>query len=440
MSRQLADLDSYDVVVVGGGSAGCSAAVAAARLGRRVLLVERYGFLGGTGTAVLDTFYGFYTPGATSRRVVGGIGWQVIERLDAAGAMLLRPNSYGAGTGVTYNPETLKLVWDELVTTAGVQLLLHALCTEVQRAPEGWRLRLATRSGQRDVLAAWLVDASGDAQAATWAGAASEPVDPRRLQSMTTTFRVVNVDDAQARQVPHARLAQLMREASERGHELPRLEGSIHRTPIAGSWVANMTRVSGRNPLVPEELTEAEIEGRRQAVSYVRFLRDFVPGYRDAALAWVSTQIGIRESRRIIGEYTLTRDDVLRGATFGDRVALCGAPIEDHRAGEGTTWEYLPDGQVVGIPLRCLVPKGAERLLVAGRCLSATHDAHAAVRSIGQCMAMGQAAGTAAALAFDAGTGVRGLDIASLHAALREGGAILDPPAAPAREAGSCSA
>lgn len=415
----------FDIVVVGGGSAGSTAAIAAARHGKRVLLVERYGFLGGTGTSVLDTFYGFFIPGQDSRRVVGGIPWKVVQALEAERAMMLRPNSYGAGSGVTYNAEVLKVVWDRLIRASGSQVLLHTLCTGVTRLEDGWQLHLNTRTDARTVQARLLIDASGDAQAATWAGAASEPLEPQKLQSLTTTFRVVNVDAEQAGTVKHRRLSELMEEAYQQGYQLPRREGSIHITPVAGSYVANMTRISGVNPLVPEELTDAEIEGRKQVLEYVRFLRDRVPGYAQAELVWLSTQVGVRESRRIVGEYTLTREDVLSAARFPDAVALCGAPIEDHHAGTGTHWEYLPEGETVDIPLRSLIPRGVARLLVAGRCLSASHEAHAAVRSIGQCMAMGQAAGTVAALALDEDCDVRSLDLARLRATLIADGAIL---------------
>jgi len=234
------------------------------------------------------------------------------------------------------------------------------------------------------------------------------------------------VDPEQANAVKHERLVELMEETSRRGYNLPRLDGSIHRTPIPGSYVANMTRISDVNPLVPEDLTRAEMEGRRQAMEYARFLSDCVPGYGQATLDWLSTQVGVRESRRVIGEYTLTRQDVLEARKFEDGIALCGAPIEEHHAGSGTRWEYLPPGETVAIPFRSLVPQDAPNLLVAGRCLSASHDAHAAVRSMGQCMAMGQAAGTAVAQALDEGVDARDLDVTHLRSTLVADGAILE--------------
>lgn len=417
----------YDVLVIGGGSAGCAAAVAAARHGARVLLVERYGFLGGTGSSVLDTFYGFYTPGEgeAARQVVGGIGWEVVERLQDRDRVLMRPNTYGAGTGITYNPEVLKTVWESLVLEAGADLLLHTLAIGVDKEESIWNVELATRTDRRMVQAPLLIDASGDAQAATWAGAQCDMVDPSRLQALTTTFRMVNVDEVAARQVAHADLVKRIDAARVEGFDLPRRDGSIHVTPIAGSMVANMVRVGGRNPLDPEELTLAEVDGRRQALEYARFLRERVPGYAAADLAGMSVQIGIRESRRIVGDYTLTRDDVIAARRFDDGIALCGAPIEDHRSGTDTDWEYLTPGAAVEIPLSCLLPRGIDGLLVAGRCLSATHDAHAAVRSMGQCMAMGQAAGTVAAVAIQTKSRIRSIGTRKVRSALVADGARL---------------
>jgi hypothetical protein len=183
------------------------------------------------------------------------------------------------------------------------------------------------------------------------------------------------------------------------------------------------------NATDPALLSAAELEGRRQALEYVRFLKDKVPGYEKAALAAFGTQIGIRETRRVRGEYRLTREDVLGARDFEDAIGLCGAPIEDHHGGKDTAWAYLPDGAAVGIPYRTLLPQGLENLLVAGRCFSATHDAHASVRSMGQCMAMGQAAGAAAALALARGTTPRGLPFRELRDRLLALGAVLETPA-----------
>jgi hypothetical protein len=227
-----------------------------------------------------------------------------------------------------------------------------------------------------------------------------------------------------------------MREAAEGGgYELPRRDGSDHRTPVEGMTAPIMTRLSSTrrdgdrvvNATDPGLLTEAEMAGRRQALEYVRFLVDRVPGYERARLVGLGTQVGVRETRRVHGDARLTADDVLSARQFDDQIGLCGAPIEDHHAGTGTTWRYLPDGQAVGIPFGTLVARDAANVLVAGRCFSATHDAHASVRSMGQCMAMGQAAGTAAALAVARHLDPRELPFSRLRAALSEAGAVLTP-------------
>ena len=221
---------------------------------------------------------------------------------------------------------------------------------------------------------------------------------------------MANVDMAARRTIDKDRLHALMADAAADGYDLPRREGSDHVTPIDGVTATIMTRLDQvrrdddgqvRNATDPELLTELEILGRRQALEYARFLVDRVPGYAGASLVSLGTRLGVRETRRIYGDYRVTAADVLAARTFDDAIGLCGAPIEDHHGGAdgGTTWRYLPDGETVGIPLRSLIVRDGSNALVAGRCFSATHDAHASIRSMAQCMAMGQAAGTTAALA-----------------------------------------
>ncbi len=432
-----------DVCVVGAGSAGSTAAIAAARTGASVLLIDRLPFLGGTSTAVLDTFYGFYTPGSEARKVVGGIGDDVVAALRDLGPVVERPNTYGAGTGVTYLAEHLKIAWERLVTESGARPLLHTLLQAVE-VHDGRveSIVVATRAGLGRVRARAFVDASGDADLCAFAGFGHETagdIDP--AQTLTTTFRMANVDLERRRAVPRTEFHRLIAEAGESGdYDMPRREGSDHATPVDGVIATIMTRLDsvrrghdGRivNATDPWFLTEAEIAGRRQALEYVRFLVDRVPGYERASLVALGTQIGVRETRRVFGDYRLTRDDVLAARGFDDGIGLCGAPIEDHHGAADTVWQYLPEGQAVGIPYRALVVRDALNVLVAGRCFSATHDAHASVRSMAQCMAMGQAAGTAAAVSVATGRDPREIDIAALCDRLRRDGAILDLADAP---------
>ena len=438
---QLPSLGNYDVIVVGSGSAGSPAAIAASRQGAKTLLLERLPFLGGNSTAVLDTFYGFYTPGTKSLEIVGGLPIEVRQRLAAYDAVLERPNTYGAGTGVTYHPEYLKVVWESMAKESGVHVLLNAsLQDAIVSSRRITSLIVATTAGLHRVDAQMFVDASGDANLCHFAGFDYElagDIDP--AQTLTTTFKMVNVDVVRRMQLRKEEFHALMAEAAESGkYDLPRKEGSDHITPVDHMTATVMTRLDSYrkdstgqtvNATDPHLRTEAEQMGRRQAIEYVRFLKDRVPGYENAQLASFGVMIGIRETRRVYGEYRLTRDDVLTARQFDDQIGLCGAPIEDHHGGTDTKWEYLPEGKAVGIPLRTLIPKRAHNLFVAGRCFSATHDAHASVRSMGQCMAMGQAAGSAAAHCVVNRLAPQEIPIKTLQDQLREAGAVLEVPA-----------
>jgi hypothetical protein len=288
-----------------------------------------------------------------------------------------------------------------------------------------------------------VIDASGDADLCHHAGFGLEVAgELGPAQTLTTTFRMANVDHERRRTIGKEGLHALMADAVASGrYDLPRREGSDHITPVEGMTATVMTRVEhvergadGRviNATDPDVLSRAEMDGRLQALEYARFLVGEVPGYEDASLIALSSQIGLRETRRVHGDHRLTREEVLGAVQFDDQVGLCGAPIEDHHGGkgDGTTWEYLPDGAAVGIPLASLVVRDASNALVAGRCFSATHDAHASVRSMAQCMAMGQAAGTVAAMAAEGDGQVRAVPAENVRDRLRRDGAILEVPAA----------
>ena len=430
------ELTGYEVVVVGAGSAGATAALAASQLGARTLLIDRLPFAGGTSTGVLDTFYGFYTPGNEAKKVVGGIPDQVVAELKKIGPVVERPNTYGAGTGVTYNPEHLKVAWERLLRKSNVSLLLHSLVHEVKnqngRITE---ITLANRAGIYRVSGQVFIDCSGDADLTHLAGFSYERAgDISAAQTLTTTFRMVNVDMKERKSITKDRLHELMQEAASEGYELPRREGSDHITTVPNTTATVMTRLDsirknqdGFESVVedPFFLTESEMKGREQALEYSRFLKDKVPGYKDSDIYGLSTFLGIRETRRVYGDYRVTREDVLTARQFDDQIGLCGAPIEDHHSGDGTQWRYLPEGSAVGIPLSALRVKDSENTLVAGRCFSASHDAHASIRSMAQCMAMGAAAGINAALAVKEKKTIREIPITDVQRKLREGGAIL---------------
>lgn len=442
MSNSVNVQQSYDIVVVGAGSAGVTAAIAAARQGTgRVLLLERYGFLGGVSTQSLDTFYGFFTPGDAPLKVAGGIPDEVVDRLDRHGDVFLRPNTYGAGTGVTYNPEYLKVVWDDLVSEAGADVLVHTQLVGIERhGSEGHRLHLLTLGGPLQIIARRVIDASGDAHAANYLGAPLEEagiLEP--AQTFTTTFRMCNVDLHAYEAAGGKKMLQAtMAAAVENGtYGLPRKSGSIHEMVQPNCIATVAVRVPFVTPFDPRALTVAEREGRRQAFIYEDFLRNEVPGFADAKIIGMSSpQIGIRESRRLYGTYRLTRDDCLSKARFDDAILLCGAPIEDHRLGndgqEETEWTYIPGGGAYQVPYRCITAHGFETLWVAGRCFSATHSAHASCRSMAQTMSLGQAAGVAAALSIALDCGAAQVPIEALQDRLLSLGAVLTEPSTPA--------
>ena len=388
---------------------------------------------------MLDTFYGFYTPGAQSKKVVGGISDDVMDRLRQHDAWLERPNTHGAGTGVTYHPEYLKVVWEELVHEAGAEILLNAWMQDVEVRDQSIRsLVAATKLGLRNFTAEVFIDASGDADLCHFGGFKYElagEIDP--AQTLTTTFKLCNVDVARRKSVSKKEFHSLMAAAAESGqYQLPRKEGSDHITPVDHMTATIMTRLASYvkrdgkvvNATDPELLSQAEISGRRQAIEYIRFLRDKVPGYEKAQLSTFGMQIGVRETRRVYGEHRLTKAEVLAAKQFDDQIGLCGAPIEDHHGGADTAWAYLPDGQCVGIPWGTLIPQGSQNLLVAGRCFSSTHDAHASVRSMAQCMAMGQAVGTAVAIMVRKKLAPQEIPVTQLQTELRKNGAILETP------------
>ncbi|UVI33201.1 FAD-dependent oxidoreductase [Paenibacillus spongiae] len=419
-----------DVVVLGGGAAGVMAAAAAARNGAKVLLVEGQNCLGGSRTATgVDTFYGFFTPGKSPKKIVGGIPDEIVNRLKEENKLFERQNTYGAGTGLTYDVEALKIAYEDLVQSSGCQLLFHTTACHVEaedgRVSSVW---LANKAGITEVKAKYFVDTTGDADIVARAGGrfdAGSESEPN--QSLSTIFFMGNVDLEKAKTVSHEQMVNLMKEANEsKEFQLPRIDGSYHRTPNPGVIQANMVRVKNIDATDPYSLTKAEIEGRKQVQQYANFLKAKVAGFENAFLMSTSQYIGVRETRKIEGHYVLTEDDVVSGRKFKDSIACCGAPVEDHNPGEGTRWVYVADEGHYHIPYRSLVPQKLKNVIVAGRCLSATHGAQASARNSAQAMAMGQAAGTAAAIAFATNRDFADVDIDKLRQTLAQQHAIID--------------
>ncbi|MDT7829318.1 FAD-dependent oxidoreductase [Pricia sp. S334] len=435
-SKPIKKFYETDILIIGSGSAGSTAAIAAASGKYEVTMVERYGFPGGTSTQMLDTFYGFFTPSASPKKIVGGIPHRVVDALDRTGNIFLRPNTYGAGTGVNYNPEKLKQVWDNLLLEGGVRIFYHSTLVGVESTGETSTCVFFHKGmGFFSITAKRIIDASGDADYCHWANLPYEKAGEKEpAQSMTTTFRMANVEQQEYEAAGGKKmLKEKMAEAYEKGsHPLPRKEGSAHEMcqPKCISTVA--VKVVDLDPLDVEGITKAEIEGRRQAFVFEDFFRAEVPGYQNAKIIGLSHQIGVRETRRVFGEYRLTKADCMQAKTFDDQIFLCGAPIEDHRksddGGSETFWQYVPEGGVYGVPYRTIVPKNGQNTWAVGRCFSATHDAHASCRSMAQTMSMGQAAGLAALVSLDTDQNAKNIDFNKLQDALLNQGAILEMP------------
>jgi hypothetical protein len=428
-------LAETDVLVIGAGSAGCLAALAAASQKKlSVMLVERYGFPGGTSTQMLDTFYGFFTPGTSPKKIVGGLPDRVVGELCETNDTFLRPNSYGAGTGVNYNPERLKLVWDKLITEAGINYLLHTSLADVVREESERKTCIFwNKSGFYKVKARRVIDASGDADFCALSGYPFEMAGENEpAQSMTTTFRMSTVNQQKFESAGgNKMMKERMADAFEnQTHLLPRKEGSAHEMCQTSCVSTVAVKVSDLNALKIDELTKAEIEGRKQAFEYERFFRDRVPGYEDSKIIGLSHQIGVRETRRVYGEHRLTKEECLSGRIPDSSVLLCGAPIEDHRKGKDgqdeTYWEYIPGTGIYGVPYGTLVPTGSSMTWVVGRCFSATHDAHASCRSMAQTMSMGQAAGLATVQSLKTDCDAKDVDVAMLRNELVRFGQILE--------------
>jgi hypothetical protein len=414
------------LVIVGGGPAGLCAAVAAAEQGVEVLLLERYGFVGGMATAgLVNPFMPYYTGGHLINR---GLFERLVERLKAAGGWTARTDYWGRDA---FDPEVLKQEALDMLLQAGVRLRLHTLLVEVQAADgRVQRLLVAGKSGLEVVEGELFLDATGDGDLAAWAGA---PFQEGRAadglcQPLTLNFRVGGV--AEEKMPSREEITQLYREARKRQElDNPRENVLWFYTTRPGEIHFNTTRVVGHRATSTDDLSAAEITARRQVHQMMTFLRQHVPGFEQAHLLATAPQIGVRESRRILGRYYLTVDEVLAAADFPDTVARGCYPVDIHNpAGEGTTIRSLPEGCSYGIPYRCLLPRGVDNLLVAGRPLSADHEAHSSLRVMPIAACVGEAAGVAAAHALAAGRSPERVDLEAVRARLRERGAVLEDP------------
>jgi len=395
------DVVSYDVVVVGGGAAGLAAAVAAGTAGARTALVERYGFLGGMATAgMVSTICGLYhgLHSGSPEPLNEGFADAFASRL-ATMPGCHKPVRRGQTFVLPYTPFAFACLADEVVAKAGVDVYLHAFVVGVEAARRRIdAVRVVTSERTVELGATVVVDTSGDGVVAHHAGAATETASDPQLPALVFVLQQVDGEALGA----GARLAVLRAVvAAERDGRLPRGASNLALglSPQPGELIGKLALAAVMDDQAERRdfLTAAEQEGRRRVLAVTEFLKT-LPPFGRAFLSHVAPQVGVRETRRVIGRYELTRDDVLSGRKFEDAVARASWPIELWQDGQlGATYEYVTDGQTYDIPLGSLQARDIANLFMAGRCMSATHDALGSARVIGTCLATGEAVGKAAA-------------------------------------------
>lgn len=444
----------YNVVVIGGGPAGTVAAIAAARQGVSVLLVEQNGYLGGmltcAGVGPQMTFH------AGSTQVVRGIPDEIICRLQELGLSPGHMEDFvGYASSITpFDAEGMKLILETLALESGVQLLYHTVYTgcTVEKG-RITKVKLYSKNGFFDVTADVFLDCSADADLATHAGVSSVyGRDSDNLaQPMTMNIKVANVDREEVTAfvksnqndmlatIPFDHLDQIPRTGIQGAYSLIKAakangEFDVDRDMVLcfetnnpGEFILNMSRVVRKSAVDPFQLTEAEIEGRKQAHQIVAFMRNHIPGFKNCLIVSTGPNIGIRESRKINGCYKLTAEDLLDNRMFSDAIAMGGYPIDIHSP-DGATMKhrFLKPGSWYSVPYRSLIVNEVENLIVAGRCISTTHEACAAIRVTPIVMAIGQAAGTAAAQSVLSSQPANTLDTDILRDTLKKNDAFLE--------------
>lgn len=445
-----------DVCVIGGGPAGVCAAVAAAYAGVQVLLVEQAGCAGGMATTgLVGPFMTCYdAPG--EEMIVRGLFREIVERLVERGGAI-HPAHVRLGTPYTswittghdhvtpFDPEILKKLLDDMLVDSGARVLYHT--SFLQPVMDGNVIRgavLHSKSGFSEVRCKVLIDCTGDGDVAFRAGVPCEKGNPATGASQPATlfFRIGNVDSAALEADVEANLHTFHRENGVNYRSLhwrvsqaraagdwtmDRVSVGVYKDVQEDEWHINTSRIMGIDATDAESLTAGEIEGRRQVEELMAFFRKYVPGCENVRLLSTASTLGIRESRHICGEYQLTLDDIVQGRVSGDAILLCSNSVDIHGRFGPASNQYLTieNGKYYGVPYRCLVPKKVDGLLVAGRSVSATSEAAGAVRVMPPCMAMGQAAGIAAAMAAAQGVQPRQIDTDRLQEALRQAGAWL---------------
>ena len=413
----------WDLIVVGGGMTGVAAAVCARRLGLSVLILEKAGFLGGAaGTCLINPFMRYYTTVDGKRFDLSrGFFTEMHNLMTEAGSMK-------EGHGEDIHEEYLKLVMDRLVTREGVDVLFHAMLCGVEKEGETLTaVKVASKAGVLTFRAKYFIDSTGDGDLAMTAGCPFRlGRDDGLCQPMTLCFRIGNVDLAKY-QENRPLMQELYKKFQQEGKITnPRENVLIFNTLVDGVLHFNTTRVVKHNPTDPLDVTRAEMIAREQMFEMYHFLRDNVPGFENSQLLYSAGEIGVRESRMIVGEYVLNETDLKNCVKFEDSIAAGNYDIDIHSPdGSGTSHYYFPEGTWYTIPYRCLLPKNADNLLVAGRCISTTHEAQASIRIMPIVTTLGEAAGVAAAVACKAGVNVKQADVQAIREQLAKEGAFV---------------
>ncbi len=416
-------MKKYDVVVIGGGFAGSAAALAAARGGAEVLLVERLNCLGGAPSAMLvNPFMNYWTtdPLTHEKKLLSrGIFEELTASLRTMNAM----------KGMVFNPEYLKLILNRKLIDSGAEILFNSTLTGVFCNDNMVNsVVVANKSGIITLEGRYFIDATGDADLAFSAGF------PYMLgrdedglcQPMTLCFTIGNVDPDQY-ELYRGKIMGIWQEEKKKGYiKNPMDTIMVIPTMFPGIVHLNATRVINRNPVDCFDVSKADMEAREQAFELLSVLKRVVPGFEKAEILSSAVQTGVRESRRIIGEHILTGEELKACVVFPDSVATGNYDIDIHNpTGSGTSHYYFPDGAYYTIPYRSLIPRNARNLLIAGRCISATHEAQASIRIMPIVCTLGEAAGTAAALAAEDGRSVSEVDVMQLRAILKKNGAFM---------------
>lgn len=407
----------YDLIVLGGGITGACAAIAAGRQNLRVLLIEKGGCLGGAMVNMyVNPFMRYFTGPFYNMKIINkGIFLELLQELKDMGGMA----SYN-----TFNEEYLKILLDRKTKDAGVSILYHAHFTDVSKNGDTLtEIAAETRMGRYSFTADAFIDASGDAMLAFKAECPFKVgrEQDNACQPMTLCFRMGGVNIKKFR-LHISKVQKLYREFQACGKIKNPRENILHFIHASdGVLHLNSTRVIGKSPLEPFDLSAAEAEAREQMFELFNFLKDYAPGCKKATLLSSAPEIGVRESRMIDGQYTITADDLLSCKEFKDSIAVGCYSVDIHSPdGSGTVIKKIPAGKYYHIPFSALLPQNVDNLLVAGRCISSTHEAQSAYRVLPIVANIGEAAGLAVALAKQTGVPLAEIPIQKLHTMLEQ--------------------